>query len=117
MGGGGGGGGCFPSTLWTWVDALLPVCMRGSFLLLSGLHLRHPSSHSIHPISALQVAGISPSESRSCDYISPPCIYASRTTLYFYFYMASSIHISYDDDDKPKNRGREGMQTACLCFL
>ena len=30
--------GYFRSTLWTWVDALLPVCMRGSFLLLSGLH-------------------------------------------------------------------------------
>ena len=25
----GGGGGYFHSTLWTWVDALLPVCMRG----------------------------------------------------------------------------------------
>ena len=45
------------------------------------------------PISALQVAGVSPSESRSCDYISPPCIYVFRTTLYFYFYMASSIHM------------------------
>ena len=27
-------------TLLTWVDALQPVCMRGSFLLLSRLHLR-----------------------------------------------------------------------------
>ena len=45
------------------------------------------------PISALQVAGINPSESRSCDYISPPCIYAFRTTLYLYSYMASSIHM------------------------
>ena len=48
------------------------------------------------PISALQVAGISSSESRSCDYISPPCIYAFRT-LYFYFLHGKLNR--YDDDD------------------
>ena len=46
------------------------------------------------PISALQVTGISPSESRSCDYISSPCV--EQRCTFFYFYMASSIH---DDDD------------------
>ena len=44
-------------------------------------------------MSALQVAGINPSESRSCDYTAPPCIYAFRTTLYFYSYITSSIHL------------------------
>ena len=49
------------------------------------------------PRSALQVAGISPSESRSCDYISPPCINAFRTTLYFYVLYGKFS--TYDDDD------------------
>ena len=62
----------------------------GSFLLLSGLHPRVYHVGWGVPISALQVTGISPSGSRSCDYISSPCIDAFRTTLYFYFYMASS---------------------------
>ena len=42
------------------------------------------------------ISGISPSESKSCDYIFSPCIYACRTMLYFFiFTWQVQIHDDY----------------------
>ena len=54
-------------------------------------------------ISALQVTGISPSGSRSCDYISSPCIYAFRTTLYFFLFLHGKFQIQYNDEGEVKS--------------
>ena len=57
-------------------------------------------------ISALQVAGISPIEIRSCDFISPSCITLQEQHCIFIFLHGKFNTFDDDDDDDVVLRGR-----------